>query len=188
MLMDWILLGVVGAAALWAIVIYNGLVGLRARVKQAFADIDVQLKQRHDLIPNLIQTVKGYAAHESQTLEAVIRARNSAVSATSVAGQASAESALSATLGRLLMLQEAYPNLKADTQFQNLQMELADMENKIAASRRFFNSTVSEYNTAQEAFPAVLIARQLGFERSEWFDVGEDKRKTLEVAPEVSFG
>jgi LemA protein len=187
MLMDWILLGLIAVVAVWAIAIYNGLVGLRARVKQAFADIDVQLKQRHDLIPNLIETVKGYAAHESQTLEAVVRARNVALSANSVGEQSRAETALSATLGRLLMLQEAYPNLKADGQFQNLQMELADMENKIAATRRFFNNSVSEYNTAQEAFPAVLIAHHLGFARAEWFDVGEEKRKTLDAAPQVKF-
>src|SRR5215469_16671700 len=143
----WIVLGVIVVIALWAIAIYNGLVGMRQRVNQAFADIDVQLKQRHDLVPNLVETVKGYAAHERGTLEEVVKPRNAAVSAQGPAQQAAAENMLSGALRQLFALSEAYPDLKANANFQQLQAELSDLENKIAASRRFFNNAVQEYNT-----------------------------------------
>ena len=185
--MEWVLLAIVVAVVLYAIVVYNGLVSLRQRVTQAFADIDVQLKQRHDLIPNLVETVKGYAGHERGTLEAVVQARNAAVAASGPAQQAAAEGALSGALGRLIALSEAYPDLKANTNFQELQRELSDIENKLAAARRFFNNAVSEYNAAIEAFPAVLFARSLGFTARDFFDVGETERKTLDVAPQVKF-
>jgi LemA protein len=165
---------------------YNGLVTLRQNTNQAFADIDVQLKQRHDLIPNLVETVKGYATHERGTLEAVIAARNSAMSATGVQNTAAAEGVLGAALGKLIALSEAYPDLKANTNFQQLQAELSDIENKLAAARRFFNNAVGEYNGGVQRFPAVLFAGMMGFAPREFFDVGGD-RATLNVAPEVKF-
>ena len=139
----WIVLGVIVVLVLWIIMIYNGLIGMRQRVGQAFADIDVQLRQRHDLIPNLVETVKGYAAHERGTLDDVIKARNAAMGAQGTADKAAAENMLSGALGRLIALGEAYPNLKANTNFQQLQTELGDLENKIAASRRFFKDRKS---------------------------------------------
>jgi LemA protein len=185
--MEWVILAIVVAVVLYGIVTYNGLVSLRQRVSQAFADIDVQLKQRHDLIPNLIETVKGYAAHERGTLDAVVQARNAALTAHGPAQQAAAEGALSGALGRLLALSEAYPDLKANTNFQQLQSELTDVENKLAAARRFFNNAVSEYNASIQAFPAVLFAGSMGFGPREFFDLGEMQRQTLDVAPQVKF-
>ena len=185
--MEWVILAIVVAVVLYGIVTYNGLVSLRQRVSQAFADIDVQLKQRHDLIPNLIETVKGYAAHERGTLDAVVQARNAALTAHGPAQQAAAEGALSGSLGRLLALSEAYPDLKANTNFQQLQSELTDVENKLAAARRFFNNAVSEYNASIQAFPAVLFAGSMGFGPREFFDLGETQRQTLDVAPQVKF-
>jgi len=182
----WIVLGVIVVLALWIISIYNGLVAMRQRVGQAFADIDVQLKQRHDLIPNLVETVKGYAAHERGTLEAVIKARNTAVAAQGPAQQAAAENMLSGALRQLFALSEAYPDLKANTNFQQLQAEITDIENKLAAARRFFNNSVQEYNTGIQQFPAALFAGMFGFAPREFFDVGEE-RKTLDQAPQVKF-
>ena len=184
--MDWVIWGVVALVVLFGISTYNGLVTLRSRVNQAFADIDVQLKQRHDLIPNLIETVKGYASHEKGTLDAVIKARNTAIAAQGPAAQANAENALTGALRGLIALSEAYPDLKANTNFQQLQTELADIENKIAAARRFFNSAVQEYNTGIEQFPAAVMAGPLGFTRREFFDLGE-ARGQLEQAPQVKF-
>jgi len=185
--MEWVILAIVVTIVLYGIVTYNGLVSLRQRVSQAFADIDVQLKQRHDLIPNLIETVKGYAAHERGTLDAVVQARNAALTAQGPAQQAAAEGALSGALGRLLALSEAYPDLKANANFQQLQSELTDVENKLAAARRFFNNAVSEYNASIQAFPAVLFAGSMGFGPREFFDLGETQRQTLDVAPQVKF-
>src|SRR6266436_705536 len=173
----WIVLGVIVVFALWIIMIYNQLVAMRQRVGQAFADVDVQLKQRHALIPNLVETVKGYAAHERGTLEAVIQARNAAVTAQGggVAAQAAAEGALSGALRQLFALSEAYPDLKANQNFQQLQSELTDIENKLASARRFFNNSVQEYNTGIQQFPAVLLAGSLGFTPKEFFDVGVER-------------
>jgi LemA protein len=182
----WIVLGVIVVIVLWVITVYNGLVAMRQRVGQAFADIDVQLKQRHDLIPNLVETVKGYAAHERGTLEAVVQARNTAMAAQGPAQQAAAENMLSGALRQLFALSEAYPNLKANENFQQLQAELTDIENKLAASRRFFNNSVQEYNTGIQQFPAALFAGIFGFAPREFFDVGEE-RKTLDQAPQVKF-
>src|ERR1700756_4358773 len=153
-----IVLAVIVILIIWAIGVYNSLISLRQRVNQAYADIDVQLRQRHDLIPNLVETVKGYAAHERGTLEAVIQARNAAVAASGQgpAAQGAAENMLSGTLRQLFALSENYPDLKANANFQQLQAELTDIENKIAAARRFFNNTVSEYNTGTQQFPAAL--------------------------------
>jgi LemA protein len=185
----WIIIGVIVLLVLWIIMIYNGLVAMRQRVNQAFSDIDVQTKQRHDLIPNLVETVKGYASHERGTLEAVVQARNAAVTAQAggVAAQAAAENMLSGALRQLFALSEAYPDLKANQNFQQLQSELSDLENKIAAARRFFNNAVQEYNTGIQQFPAALFAGSLGFQPKEFFDVGVEQRKQLEQAPQVKF-
>jgi len=181
-----IVLVVIVALVLWAISVYNGLVAMRQRVNQAFADVDVQLKQRHDLVPNLVETVKGYAAHERGTLEEVVKARNAAVSAQGPAQQAAAENMLSGALRQLFALSEAYPDLKANANFQQLQGELSDLENKIAASRRFFNNSVQEYNTGIQRFPAALFAASFGFAQKDYFDLGDD-RKTVTEAPQVKF-
>jgi len=182
----WIVLGVIVVFVLWIIMIYNQLVAMRQRVGQAFADVDVQLKQRHDLIPNLVETVKGYAAHERGTLEEVVKARNAAVAAQGPAQQAAAENMLSGALRQLFALSEAYPDLKANQNFQQLQAELSDIENKIAASRRFFNNAVQEYNTGIQRFPAALFAASFGFSQKEYFDLGDD-RKAVSDAPQVKF-
>src|SRR5436309_16070575 len=184
----WIVIGVIVLLVLWIMTIYNGLVAMRQRVNQAFSDIDVQTKQRHDLIPNLVETVKGYASHERGTLEAVVKARNAAMTAQGggVAAQAAAENALSGALRQLFALSEAYPDLKANQNFQQLQSELSDIENKLAASRRFYNNAVQEYNTGIQQFPAVLLAGSLGFSPKAFFDVGEE-RATLDKTPQVKF-
>jgi len=182
----WIVLGVIVVFVLWIIMIYNQLVAMRQRVGQAFADVDVQLKQRHDLIPNLVETVKGYAAHERGALEAVVKARNTAMAAQGPEQQAAAENQLSGALRQLFALSEAYPDLKANQNFQQLQSELSDVENKIAASRRFFNNAVQEYNTGIQQFPAALFAATLGFTQRTFFDVGEE-RAVVEKPPEVKF-
>ena len=182
----WIVLGVIVVLVLWIIMIYNQLVAMRQRVGQAFADVDVQLKLRHDLIPNLVETVKGYAAHERGTLEAVVQARNAAVAAQGPAQQAAAENMLTGALRQMFALAEAYPDLKANQNFQQLQGELSDVENKIAAARRFFNNSVQEYNTGIQQFPAALFAATLGFSQRTFFDVGEE-RAVVEKAPQVKF-
>ena len=182
----WIVIAVIVAIVLWVISVYNGLVAMGQRVSQAFADIDVQLRQRHDLIPNLVETVKGYASHERGTLEAVIQARNAAMSAQGPQAQAAAEQQLSGTLGRLIALSEAYPDLKANTNFQQLQAQLTDIENKLAAARRFFNNAVSEFNSRIQQFPAALFAASFGFTPRQFFDLGEE-RKTVQEVPQVKF-
>ena len=185
--LGWIILGLIVLIAIYAIGTYNGLVTLRQRCRQAFSDIDVQLKQRHDLVPNLVETVKGYASHERETLDAVIRARNAAMAAHGPAAQAQAEGALQTALRQLFALAEAYPDLKANTNFQQLQTELADLENKIAAARRFFNNAAAEYNATRESFPAVLFASAMGFEPQEFFNLEEGERAAVTKAPEVKF-
>ena len=182
----WIIIGVLVVLVVWIIMIYNGLVAMRQRVNQSFADIDVQLKQRSDLIPNLVETVKGYASHERGTLEAVIKARQTAVAAPSLDQKVQAENMLSGALRQLFALSESYPDLKANANFQQLQGELSDIENKLAAARRFFNNAVQEYNTGIQNFPAVLIAGMFGFREHAFFDLGE-QRAALEQAPAVKF-
>ncbi len=182
----WIVLGVIALLVIWVIILYNGLVAMRQRVNQAFADVDVQLKQRHDLVPNLVETVKGYASHERGTLEAVVQARNAAMTASGPAQMAQAENMLSGALRQLFALSEAYPDLKANQNFQQLQTELADLENKIAAARRFFNNAVQEYNTGIQQFPAVLLAGPTGFTQQEFFDLGAE-RATAGQTPQVKF-
>ncbi len=183
----WIVLGVIVLIGLWLVMTYNGLVTLRQRCRQAFSDIDVQLKQRHDLVPNLVETVKGYASHERGTLEAVVQARNAAIAAQGPADQAQAEGMLQSALRQLFALAEAYPDLKANTNFQQLQTELADLENKIAAARRFFNSAAAEYNSTRESFPAVIFAQSMGFGPQEFFNLEEGERTAVRTAPQVKF-
>lgn len=187
MLPIYIALGVIALVILAAILIYNGLVAKRQTVNEAFSGIDVQLKLRRELVPNLVETVKGYAAHEKSTLDAVIEARNAAAAAQGPAAMGAAEGALSGALGKLFALAEAYPDLKASANFVQLQTELSAIEDKVAASRRFYNSAVNDYNTAIEQFPASLIAGPAGFAKREMFDVGEAERAQLNVAPTVKF-
>lgn len=180
------LLGIIVVLAFILIGIYNRLVALRQTCNQAWSDIEVQLKQRQDLVPQLVNTVKGYAKHESKTFEDVVKARNAATSASTVKGQAQAEGMLSQALGKLFALAEAYPELKANENFLQLQDQLADIENKIAASRRFYNNAVQEYNTGREQFPAVLIAGSFGFDEREFFEAPEG-REVLQTPPPVDF-
>ncbi len=182
----WIILGVLAVLAFIVFTAYNRLVALSQRVSQAFADIDVQLKQRHDLIPNLVETVKGYAQHERGTFEEVVKARNAAMTAQGPAQVAATENILTGMLGKLIALSEAYPDLKANANFQQLQSDLSDIENKLAASRRFFNNAVQEYNTGIQQLPAALFAGALGFTRKEFFDLGET-RTQVELVPSVKF-
>ena len=168
-----IFLIVVILAALLVVGIYNRIVGLNQRGDQAFADIDVQLRQRHDLIPNLVETVKGYASHERGTLDAVIKARNAASAAHGPAAQAQAEGLLNAALGKLFALAEAYPDLKANTNFLELQRELSDTENKIQAARRFYNSVVQELQNALQQFPSNIIGSLFAFKPREFFALAE---------------
>ncbi len=182
----WIVIAVIVVIVLWLIMTYNGLVAMRQRTDQAFADIDVQLKQRHDLIPNLVETVKGYAAHERGTLDEVIKARNAAIAAPSVDQKVAAENMLSGALRQIFALSENYPNLKANQNFQQLQADLSDIENKLAASRRFYNNEVQEYNTGIQQFPAAVVAGPLGFHPKTFFDLGE-QRAALDQAPSVKF-
>jgi LemA protein len=182
----WIILGLIVVIVLAIIAAYNSLVSMGQRVNQAFADIDVQLKQRSDLIPNLVETVKGYAAHERGTLEAVVQARNAAISASSVDQKVAADNVLSGALRQLFALSESYPQLKANENFRQLQSDLSDIENKLAAARRFFNNAVQEFNAGIQRFPAVLFAGMLGFHARTFFDVGEE-RAQLSQAPQVKF-
>ncbi len=182
----FILLGLMVLIAFLVIGIYNRLVALRQTCNQAWSDIEVQLKQRQDLVPQLVNTVKGYAKHEKSTLNEVIQARNAAASAGGVQGQAQAEGMLGAALGKLFALAEAYPDLKANTNFLQLQDELSDVEDKIAAARRFYNNAVQEYNTGREQFPANLLAGAFNFVEREFFEAIEG-REALEMPVEVSF-
>ena len=182
-----IILGIIVVLAVFVIGIYNRLVALRQTTNQAYSDIEVQLKQRQDLVPQLVNTVKGYAKHEKETFEEVIKARSMAVNANTVEGQAQAEGLLSAALGKLFALAEAYPDLKANTNFLQLQDELSDIENKISAARRFYNNATQEYNTAREQFPAVLIAGPFNFKERPFFEAPEG-RDVLMTPPTVDFG
>jgi len=169
---------------LWIVGAYNGLVRLRNQVENAWAQIDVQLKRRHDLIPNLVETVKGYAAHERGTLEAVIQARNIAVSAKGVAERAQAENVLTGCLKSLFAVAEAYPNLKADQSFLRLQEEVTSTENKVAFSRQFYNDSVMTFNTRTEVFPNNVIAGMFHFVRHEFFEVKDEAQREV---PQVKF-
>ena len=182
----WILLGFLAILLIWTIAKYNLFIKLRNNRENAFADIDVQLKQRHDLIPQLVATVKGYASHEKETLDRIVSARSGAVNARSIDEKIVAENALTSALAGLKVTVEAYPDLKANTNFMQLQEEISDIENKLAAVRRFFNSATKELNTAIEMFPANIIAGMFGFRKEMMFDLGTE-RETLQKAPEISF-
>jgi LemA protein len=182
--MGWLIaIGIIVVLGVLVISIYNRLVGLRQNCHQGAADIDAQLQQRNDLIPNLVNTVKGYAAHEQDTLDAVIAARTKAISGSNPA----AEAELSGAVGRLLALAESYPDLKASTNFQTLQHELADIEDKLAAARRAMNAAVANYNGARESFPAVLFASALGFEPRAFVTIPDDQRLSTGAVPNVQF-
>ena len=181
--MLWIILGVVALLVVAIVLFYNRLVRLRNRVENAWAQVDVQLKRRYDLIPNLVETVKGYASHERETFEAVTNARAAAQSATGPAEQGAAEGLLSAALGRLIAVAEAYPELQADENFRQLQEELAQTENRIAVSRQVYNDTVLTYNTAIQTVPGVFFAGPLGFSKRDFFEVEGEARE----APRVAF-
>jgi LemA protein len=171
---------------IWFIMMYNGLVKLRNNRENAFANIDVQLKQRYDLVPQLVNTVKGYAGHEKETLEKVTAARAAAMNATTVDQKVAADKALTSALAGLRVSLEAYPELKADQNFLQLQNELADIENKLSAARRFFNSTTREFNNACEVFPSNIVAGMFGFRRAPMYEPTEG-REALNKAPEVRF-
>ena len=183
----WIILSIVAILFLWAIAKYNLFVKLRNNRENAFANIDVQLKQRHDLIPQLVSAVKGYASHEKETLDRVVSARSGAMNAKSIDEKIAAEKALTSALAGLKVTVEAYPDLKANTNFMHLQEEISDIENKLAAVRRFFNSATKELNTAIEMFPANMLAGMFGFRKEMMFDVGETERVQMDKPPAVSF-
>lgn len=180
-----ILLVILVVIALWVVMVYNGLIKLKNRVDEAWSDIDVQLKRRYDLIPNLIETVKGYAAHEKETLNAVVEARTAAMSAHEsgdAKAQAEAENMLSSTLKSIFALSESYPDLKANQNFLELQRELTDTEDKIQASRRFYNGNVRDFNTKIELFPNNIIAGILKFTKREFFEIEEkEQRENVKV-------
>lgn len=182
-----ILIGVVILLVIYFISLYNRLVKYRNTRENAFADIDVQLKQRHDLIPQLVETVRGYMKHESDTLIKVTQARNEALSAQSIDQKIDAENKLSAALSGLKVTLEAYPDLKASQNFLQLQDEISDVENKLAAVRRYFNSATKEYNNAVETFPANIVSGMFGFRREKMFDVGTEQREELDKKPEIKF-
>jgi LemA protein len=183
----YILFGI-ALIVVFIVVSYNRLVALRQAWKNALADIDVQLKQRHDLVPNLVETVKGYAAHESGVIQKVTEARAAAMRATTLPEKSAAEGMLSGALANLFAVAENYPQLKANENFRQLQDELADLENKIAAARRFFNNAVAEYNTAISQFPSVLFAGPFGFAPAEMFTLDAAEKAEASQAPKVSFG
>lgn len=183
MIIYWIV-AIPVAVLLYILVAYNSLVRHRNQATESWSDIDVQLKRRHNLIPNLIETVKGYAAHEKSTLDLVTKARTNALSATSPLDQAKAENALSSTLKTLFAVSEQYPDLKSNTNFLELQRELSDTENKIQASRRFYNGVVRDYNTAIETVPSNIVASLFNFAKREFFELENEAERAV---PSVSF-
>jgi LemA protein len=177
----WIVVGVVAVIAVYLMFAYNGLIRLRNRIEGAWAQIDVQLRRRYDLIPNLVETVKGYAAHERETLEAVTNARAAAIGAQGVGEQAQAENMITSALRSLFAVSEAYPELKANENFLNLQEELTGTEGRIAYARQFYNDTVLRYNTRIQSFPPNLFARALGFHEREYFEADDVARGPVKV-------
>jgi LemA protein len=182
-----ILIAVIAVVAIFLITLYNRLVKLRNNRENAFADIDVQLKQRHDLIPQLVQAVKGYMKHEEKVLTQITQARTNAMNANTIHDKIQAEQQLSSALQGLNIAVEAYPDLKASSNFLQLQEEISDVENKLSASRRYFNSATKELNNAVQTFPSNLIAGTFGFSKEEMFDVGEVAREQLDKAPDLNF-
>jgi len=186
MIFIWILVAIVGVAILWVVVTYNRFITFKNRTTEAWADIDVQLKRRYDLIPNLINTVKGYAAHEAQTLEKVTEARTAAMQTTGASPEhAQAENMLTGALKSVFALSESYPDLKANTNFLELQKELSDTENKIQAARRFYNANVRDFATALQVFPANIIGNMFSFATPEFFEIAEGSVESQPV--EVKF-
>jgi LemA protein len=186
----WIILGVLVLIGIGVAVSYNRFVSQRQLIRNAFANIDTELKRRYDLIPNLVETVKGYAAHEREVFEEVTRARSAAAatSGQSPATQAAAEGPLVAALGRLFAVAENYPDLKANQNFLALQAELSNTEDRIQASRRFYNANVQDYNRRVNAFPSAFIARMFNFKEEEFFEIPEAERAVVGEAPRVDFG
>ena len=176
-----VLVALVVVVAIYGVAKYNGLVGLRNKIEGSYAQIDVQLNRRHDLIPNLVETVKGYANHERATLEAVVQARNQATAAQGVADKAQAENVLSGALKSLFAVAEAYPDLKANQGFQQLQTELASTEDRIAYSRQYYNDVVRSYNEGIQKFPANLLANTFHFTQREYFAADEPSRQNVQV-------
>ena len=187
MIAIFIILGVIVLLVIWAISIYNNLVKLRNNRENAFANIDVQLKQRHDLIPQLVATVKGYAQHEKELLTRVTEARAAAMSATGINDKIQAENQLSSALAGLKVSLEAYPDLKANQNFLQLQGEISDIENKLAATRRYFNTATRELNNKVQTFPSNILAGMFGFQKEPMFEVPKEERASMEKAPEISF-
>lgn len=187
MVITIIIIAIIAIVVFWAIGIYNNLVKLRNNRENAFANIDVQLKQRHDLIPQLVASVKGYAEHEKEVFQKVTEARSAAMNATSINDKVQAENALSSALSGLRVSLEAYPELKANQNFLQLQNEISDIENKLASVRRFFNSATKELNNAVQTFPSNLLANMFGFHTEPMFEVAKEDRKSYENAPEIKF-
>jgi LemA protein len=183
-LVGWIVLGLLALVLIYAIAVYNRLVRLRALAREAFSGITVQLRRRADLVPNLVETVKGYATHERETLDQVIAHRGDAVKAASVEGTAQADAAFTGLLGRLMAVAEAYPDLKADENFRQLSGELSGLEEELQAARRYYNATVRDLNTRIQSFPDLIFARPLGFSEQPFY---QDEDQNIRNAPEVSF-
>ena len=186
--MTWIIvLVVVVLLALWLVGQYNNLVRMRNNRENAFANIDVQLRQRYDLIPQLVATVKGYATHEKELLQRVTKARTAAMGATNINDKIAADNQLTSALAGLKVQLEAYPDLKANQNFMQLQTEIADIENKLAATRRFFNSATRELNNAVQVFPSNIIAQMFGFHKEVMFEIPQTDREAMDKAPEIKF-
>ena len=183
----WILLWVVVILGMWLVALYNNLITLQTNRENAFADIDVQLKLRFDLVPNIVNTVKGYAKHEKDTFKQIVEARTGFMNAKSIESKVAANNELNGALKTLFAVAENYPDLKANQNFINLQEELSDIENKLAASRRYFNSATKEYNIAIQTFPSVLIANTFWFKKAEFFELDEEEKKATKDAPKVEF-
>lgn len=185
--MGWVLLALIVAVVVTGIVVYNRLVALRQEVSNAGGDIDVQLRQRHDLVPQLVETVKGYMQHESETLEKLTAARTAVARASSPDEKAAAEGMLGRAIGGLMAVAEAYPDLKASANFQTLQTQLMDIEDKLAAARRFLNNAVAEYNAAIEQFPAILFSRSLGFQKATFYELPADRAGQMQEPAKITF-
>ena len=184
-MLSWIIIGVIVLALLYAVAVYNRLVRLRALVKEAFSGITVQLRRRADLVPNLVSTVQGYATHERETLDQVIAHRGDAVNARGVEATAAADNAMTAMLGRLFAVAEAYPDLKADENFRQLQSELSTLEGELQGARRYYNATARDLNTKVKSFPDLFFAGPLGFTEEPYY---QDNDASIQTAPKVEFG
>jgi LemA protein len=184
----WVILGIVVLLLLWGVVAYNRFVSQRQQIRDAYANIDTELRRRYDLIPNLVETVRGYASHERETFEKVTQARAAAIAAQGPEQQAQAENVLTAALRSLFAVAEAYPQLRASENFQALQGELANTEDRIQVSRRFYNANVREYNERVQSVPSNAVASMFGFKAEDYFEIEEADRATLEQAPRVDFG